>query len=857
MAVTSGAMLILATASELMPGDDLQQILDNHSVTHVTLPPSALAVLPTHEFPTLGQIIVAGEACPLELVNQWSVGRRFFNAYGPTESTVCATVTPISHGSDKITIGRPINNTQIYILDLNHRPVPIGVPGELYIGGDGLARGYLNRPELTQERFIPNPIGEGKSERLYKTGDLARYLLDGNIEFLGRIDNHVKIRGFRIELGEIETILNSHPQIQQAVVIATAEIAGNKRLVAYIVTSNDTLTTNELRDFLKSKLPEYMVPSIFVILDTLPLTPNGKIDKKSLPAPDGEITREHEYIAASTAIEQILTNIWQELLLKEKISIHDNFFEIGGDSILSIQVVSRAKNLGIQITPKQIFNNQTIAELARVANTTVGIIAKQGIVTGVAPLTPIQHWLFAQNRQEVHHYNQSVLLQVPNDLQSELIAIAWKKLLEHHDALRLRFTSVGSEYQQINQGLDEGVPFTVVDLSSVSKVSQPQALEKIAAEYQASLNLSAGPIMQVVMFNLGSETDARLLIIIHHLAVDGVSWRILLSDLETIYQQLINQKPIELSPKTTAFIDWSEKLKNYAQTEIIKQELDYWSEQPWSKRASLPLDYVDIQQENTVGSTEVVSMTLSAEETETLLLSVNEAYNTQINDILLSALVQVLAEWTGNSTVLINLEGHGREELFSDVDLSRTVGWFTSTFPVLLQLPKLDEPEKVIKSIKEQLRAIPNRGIGYGILRYLCDDPRVQEKMQMIPSSEISFNYLGQFDQIQSQSNWKFAPKSSGNEHSLKQIRNDILDINSIIIEGQLQIDWTYSHYFHTLSTVDKLAQSYIQTIRSIIEHCQLKDTKGYTPSDFPDVQLNQLELDRLLTSIKQGKHNL
>ncbi|BAZ33597.1 amino acid adenylation domain-containing protein (plasmid) [Cylindrospermum sp. NIES-4074] len=857
MAVTSGAMLILATASKLMPGDDLQQILDNYSITHLTLPPSALAVLPTHEFPALGQIIVAGEACPLELVNQWSVGRRFFNAYGPTESTVCATVAPISHGSEKITIGRPINNTQIYILDSNHQPVPIGVPGELYIGGDGLARGYLNRPELTQEKFIPHPCGERKSQRLYKTGDLARYLSDGNIEFLGRIDNQVKIRGFRIELGEIEAILNTHPQIQQAVVIATAEIAGNKRLVAYIVTTNGTLITNELRDLLKSKLPEYMVPSIFVTLNTLPLTPNGKIDKKALPIPDGEITREHEYTAPSTAIEQILTNIWQELLLKEKVSIHDNFFEIGGDSILSIQVVSRAKNLGIQITPKQIFDNQTIAELARVANTTVGIIAKQGIVTGVAPLTPIQHWLFAQNRQEVHHYNQSVLLQVPNDLQSQLIAIAVKKLLEHHDALRLRFTLVGSEYQQINQGLDAGVPFTVVDLSSVSKVSQPQALEKIAAEYQASLNLSTGPIMQVVMFNLGSESDARLLIIIHHLAVDGVSWRILLSDLEAIYRQLINQKPIELSPKTTAFIDWAEKLKNYAQTEIIKQELDYWIEQPWSKRASLPLDYVDIQQENIVGSTEVVSMTLSAEETKALLLSVNEAYNTQINDILLSALVQILAEWTGNSTVLINLEGHGREELFSDVDLSRTVGWFTSTFPVLLQLPKLDKPEKVIKSIKEQLRAIPNRGIGYGILRYLCDDPRVQEKIQMIPSSEISFNYLGQFGQIQSQSNWKFTPKSSGNEHSLKQTRNDILDVNALVIEGELQIDWTYSHHFHTRTTVEKLARNYIQIIRSIIEHCQLEDTKGYTPSDFPDVQLNQLELDQLLTSIKHGKHNL
>jgi len=692
MAITSGAILILGTASELMPGDDLQQILDNHSVTHVTLPPSALAVLPTHEFPALGQIIVAGEACPLELVNQWSVGRRFFNAYGPTESTVCATVAQITHGSEKITIGRPISNTQVYILDSHHQPVPIGVLGELHIGGDGLARGYLNRPELTLEKFIPNPFSDQLSARLYKTGDLVRYLPDGNIEYIGRIDNQVKIRGFRIELGEIETILNSHPHIQQAVVIATAEIAGNKRLVAYIVTSNDTLTTNQLRDFLKGKLPEYMVPSIFVTLDTLPLTPNGKIDKKALPIPDGEITREHEYIAPSTAIEQILTNIWQELLLKEKVSIHDNFFEIGGDSILSIQVVSRAKNLGVQITPKQIFQHQTIAELARVANTAVSVIAQQGIVTGFAPLTPIQHWFFAQNRPEIHHYNQSVLLQIPNDLQSELIAIAWKKLLEHHDALRLRFTSVGSEYQQINQGLGEKVPFTVVDLSSVPKVSQPQALEKIATEYQASLNLSTGPIIQVVMFNLGSDSDARLLIIIHHLAVDGVSWRILLSDLETIYQQLINQKPIELSPKTTAFIDWAEKLKHYAQTENAKKELNYWLNQPWSLITSLPVDDADKSQENTVGSAASVSVKLTVEETQTLLGSVNEAYNTQINDILLSALVQVLAQWTGNATVVINLEGHGREELFSDVDLSQTVGWFTST----LRRKLMNHSDKII-----------------------------------------------------------------------------------------------------------------------------------------------------------------
>ncbi|MHC5728742.1 MAG: condensation domain-containing protein, partial [Nostoc sp.] len=330
------------------------------------------------------------------------------------------------------------------------QPVAVGVAGELYIGGDGLARGYLNRPELTEEKFIPNPFSDSKSQRLYKTGDLARYSGDGNVEFVGRIDNQVKIRGFRIELGEIEAVLNTHPQIQQAVVIATEDISGNKRLIAYVVTRDKSLTVNQLREFLRPKLPEYMMLSAFVTLDTLPLTVNGKVDCKALPAPDGEISREREYVAPRTEIEQILTNIWQELLLKAKVSIYDNFFEIGGDSILSIQAVSRAKNSGIQITPKQIFQNQTIAELALVANTTVTVSSQQCIVTGVAPLTPIQQWFFAQNRQEAHHFNQSVLLQIPNHLQPELIETALKKLLEHHDALRLRFTSEVSKHKQIN-----------------------------------------------------------------------------------------------------------------------------------------------------------------------------------------------------------------------------------------------------------------------------------------------------------------------------------------------------------------------------------------------------------------------
>ncbi len=780
---------------------------------------------------------------------------RFINSYGVTEATVDSCYfenTCTKELYEKLVpIGNPFANSQIYILDKHLQPVPIGVVGELHIGGASLARGYLNRPELTIEKFIPNPFSDAKSQRLYKTGDLARYLSDGNIEYIGRIDQQVKIRGFRIELGEIEAVLNNHPQIQQAVVIATVDIPGNKRLVAYVVSENESLSTHKLREFLKSKLPEYMVPAVFVTLDTIPLTANGKVDRLALPTPDGEISREQEYVAPRTAIEQILTNIWQELLLIEKVSIHDNFFEIGGDSILSIQIVSRAKNSGVQITPKQIFQNQTIAELAKVANTTVSVTAQQGIVTGVAPLTPIQHWFFEQNRPEAHHYNQSVLLQIPNALKSKLIETALEKLLEHHDALRLRFTSVASEHQQINQSKDDSVPFTIVDLSSTPKLEQPQALSKIATVYQASLNLSTGPIMQVVRFNLGDESDARLLMIIHHLAVDGVSWRIFLSDLETIYQQLIAEQPIQLSAKTTAFIDWAKKLNNYAQSKIFRTELDYWLKQPWSLTKPLPLDYDRIKPENTVGSAASVSVKLSVEETRALLLSVNEAYNTQINDILLSALVVSLAGWTENSTVLINLEGHGREELFSDVDLSRTVGWFTSVFPVLLQLPPINQPAKIIKSIKEQLRAIPNRGIGYGIWRYLCKDTTVQEQFKTIPTPEIIFNYLGQFDQVQSQTAWKFATESTGANQSYQQTRDHLLDINALVVEGEFQINWNYSSQIHSSATVEKLAQSYLNAIRSIIEHCQLEDARGYTPSDFPDAQLNQLELDELLAPIK------
>ncbi|MEO1430397.1 MAG: amino acid adenylation domain-containing protein [Cyanobacteria bacterium J06633_8] len=842
------------------------ELLCEQNVTVLNQTPSAFRQLIAVEKPNDGQlqlnlrlVIFGGEALDLQSLKPWfdrygDKQPQLVNMYGITETTVHVTYRPLTIQDLDCTssmIGCPIPDLQMYILDDNLQPVPIGVRGEMYIGGSGLARGYLNRQQLTSQRFIPNPFDSKQKSRLYKTGDLARYLPNGDVEYLGRIDNQVKIRGFRIELGEIEAVLSGYPQIQQVVVLVR-EDAGTKRLVAYVATKDESLSRKQLNEFLKSKLPEYMVPSAFVILETLPLTSNGKVDRKALQTTytEPENIRTEEYVAPSTEIEKTLANIWQELLPIEKVSINDNFFEIGGDSILSIQVVSRAKNAGIQISAKQIFLHQTIAELAQVAGTEITVKSNQGIVTGIAPLTPIQKWFLADNHPESHHYNQSVLLQVPAGVKPELIKTAIQKLVSHHDALRLRFTTEASQYKQTNHGLDDNVPFNVIDLSSTPKQEQPQQIEKVATEFQGSLNLATRPIMQVVLFNLGENQDARLLIIIHHLAVDGVSWRILLSDLQTIYQQLITEQPIQLEPKTTAFIDWSTKINNYAQSAAIKQELDYWSNQPWELIKPLPLDFTDNKQQNTVANTASVSVKLSQEKTRALLGSVNEAYNTQINDILLSALAISYSGWTGNSTIAIDLEGHGREELFDNVDLSRTVGWFTSLFPVLLQLSNDYQIFNVIKSIKEQLRAIPNRGIGYGVLRYLSDDDAITEQIKVIPTPEISFNYLGQFDQVESASEWKFATESPGNEHSPNLPCKHLLDINTLVVEGSLQINWTYSTKIHNRETVENLAQSYLQNIESIVEHCQLEKSFGYTPSDFPDAKLTQLELDELLTPI-------
>jgi amino acid adenylation domain-containing protein/non-ribosomal peptide synthase protein (TIGR01720 family) len=833
-------------------------------------------------------------------------GCRLINGYGPTENTTFTCCYPMADASqvgDSVSIGRPIANTEVYILDHLLQPVPIGIPGELYIGGAGLARDYLNQPELTAEKFIPNPFAARNEERgtrnedtkeqrtknkeqsagssddticnlqsaicnrMYRTGDLARYLPSGDIEFLGRNDSQVKIRGFRIELGEIEAALALHPAVRESVIVAREDIPGAKRLVAYIVPNDERRTINdenhsssliahrssfqaELRAFLKQHLPDYMLPAVFVLLDTLPLTPNGKIDRRALPAPDHERPElATGFVAPQTLVEQTLANLWMEVLGVDRVGVHDNFFELGGDSILSIQIIAKANAAGLRISPKQLFEYQTIAALAGVVQWAPAWQADQELVAGAVPLTPIQRWFFEQDLPEPQHFNQAVLVEVRQPLEQALLEQAVRQLLMHHDALRLRFIREEHGWRQINMGAEARVPVVRIDLTDRPAAEQPAAIEAVAAQLQTRMNLSQGPLAWVAYFDAGPRRPSHLLIIIHHLVVDGVSWRILLEDLQSAYRQLCDGEPPRLPLKTTSFKQWAERLAEYGQSPAPLQELPFWKAQAPDQARPLPVDYPGGA--NTEASARLVAVSLSAEETHDLLHEVPAAYHTQINDVLLTALARAMARWTGERRLAIDLEGHGREEIFADVDLSRTVGWCTSLFPVLLEVRHADRPGEALKAIKEQLRHIPNRGIGFGLLRYLHPDAGADLRDAARP--DVSFNYLGQFDQLLADSAlFGSADESTGPARGLLGQRRHLLEINGSVVAGQLRLEWIYSANLHAASTIERLAEGFLAALRALISHCRGPDTGSFTPSDFPEAELNQAELDTLLASISR-----
>ena len=844
-------------------GESFLQFINEHNVDVLDCVPSQLKLLLDNGFldkKSEGKPVIClpgGEAIDELTWNDLvqSEQTQFFNMYGPTECAVDSTIHHINSSKTGPTIGSPVANAHIFILDKYLQPVPIGVVGEIFISGTGVSRGYLNRPGLTAQRFLPNPFTTSNGERFYKTGDLGKYLENGNIEYIGRSDFQVKLRGFRIELEEIEAVLREHLVIKDDVVLVREDAPGEKRLVGYLVIQleHERPTVTDLREFLQQKLPEYMIPSVFVFLDEFPLTPNGKVNRKALPEPDQDRpVLMAEYIAPQTEKEIALTEIWKVVLNLEKVGIKDNFFELGGDSILSIQVVSKANHAGYQLTPKQMFLHPTIEGLVSVAGTGPQVHAEQNPVTGIIPLTPVQKRFFEQNLQNPNHWNQSILLEVSSELRADLLPKVVLKLHEHHDMLRVHYRKTCNNWEQYIAEDDHETSFTEIDLTAYSEEEKQTKLKVDISNCQQQMNLENGPLFAVSYFKMGDKLPARLFIVAHHLIIDGVSWRILLQDFYTVYKQLKENVKVHLPAKTTSFKYWAEKLLEYSQSDSVHDELNYWKSLAEETFCPISVDFEEGL--NDEESVEMFSVSYDSDMTKTLLTEAQKPYNTTIDEFLLTAFLRAYSRWSGKRSLLLDMEGHGRENLFKDVDVSRTIGWFTNIYPVYLNLGKSISPIESLKEIKEQCRAIPSKGMSFGMLRYLDPSQKNISTLEQI-KSEISFNYLGQFDHKESEeSELKPARESVGLERGLKNERDFSIDISASVRDKKMCVSWSYSRNIHINSTITLLATYFEEELRLLIEACTSSSKGEYTRSDFVEADLqDEAEFEGLMAEIEEN----
>ncbi|HYH44470.1 MAG TPA: condensation domain-containing protein, partial [Thermoanaerobaculia bacterium] len=593
----------------------------------------------------------------------------------------------------------------------------------------------------------------------------------------------------------------------------------------------------ELRRFLGESLPVYMVPTAWVFLERLPLSPAGKVDRRALARIEPEIQAAAGPDAPRSSAEEILARIWAEVLQVERIGVRDDFFDLGGDSILSMRVVARAAEAGLQITPRQVFDHPTLAALAEAA-VAVGAAAGAVAVEGPAPLTPIQRLHFERQPIDPHHFNLPVLLLPREPLDPVRLERTLGVLFDRHDALRLRFESRDGEWTQRVAPPGEPVPLYQIDHSALPAETREAAFIAAAEALQGSLDLGRSAARAMLF-------EGALLLIVHHLVVDAVSWRVLLEDFERSW---LGGEEARLPAPTTPFSRWAERLAAHAVSSEAARELPFWRAQAESAAGCrrLPVDIED--GEDTEGTSGLVTVSLDPETTRAFLKDAHRAYQTRPDELLLAALAEAVAGWTGERTLWVDIEGHGRETSFAEaagVDLSRTVGWFTSLHPAWLDLKSAQGPGEIVKAVKEGLRRVPNRGIGYGVLRHISGAPSGG------PPPEICFNYLGQLDLMLTVSSlFEVDPAPPGRVRSLRADRIYRLEINALVRDGRLSVNWAYGGRRHRRETIERVAESFLASLRKLIAHCLAPDAGGFTPSDFPASALDQKSLDRLLGKI-------
>jgi iturin family lipopeptide synthetase B len=747
-----------------------------------------------------------------------------------------------------VPIGKPIQNTHLYILDANLNLCPIGVKGEICVAGLGVGRGYWKNEALTKRVFIANPVLTGPGaedyQLVYRTGDQGYYQEDGHLMCSGRVDNQVKIRGNRIELGEIESRLSACPGVEQAVV-ALKEREGDKYLVGYYQ-SEQELPAAELRAFLARRLPDYMLPGQFVRLRQLPLTPNGKLDRKALP--DVDLKAPEDYLAPANPIEEALVDIWQQVLGVEKVGVIDNFFAVGGDSIKSILISARLRSAGYKVTINDIFTSQTIRELARKVSQ-ITVASDQQPVTGTAPLTPIQQLFFEKPRAAKHHYNQSVMLRFPRGIAASTVERIFTKLQVHHDALRMVFQHGQDGWRQYNKGTEADLSLEEFDLREWDLQRHPEGqstLEKLAGTLQAGIDLGQGPLMKLGLFH--SQDGSRLLIVIHHLVVDGISWRILFEDVETLYQQVLTNQPLALPPKTDSFLSWPARLAAYTESQAFRTAGDYWASVVQKPVGSIVRDNPSAG--NLLSSSATETFALSREVTTRLVTQAHAALNTQLNDLLLAALLLAVHRQYGHHAVRIDLEGHGREEIEPGMNVSRTIGWFTSLFPVVLEHPQALPGQRpalglVVKQVKEALREVPNKGVDYLLCQQrlaAAGDP-AGHFSQGFGTAQIRFNYLGQFDADVAGKSFIVTQEAKGPDISPYEAGEYDWEIVGMVSEGQLKISLSFGQQYYR-QTIAAFMQAYEESLRQLIDYCCAYGTPELTPSDltYRELTIGQLE---------------
>lgn len=822
----------------------VERVVKENKVHIVKLTPSHLKVVNQLKPATsiIRSFILGGEELKTdtarETTDRFGEAINIYNEYGPTETAVGCMIHRYDRFRDTglaVPIGKPSDNVRIYILDKNKKPLPMGLVGEIYISGEGVALGYLKNDELTKGKFVDNPFIPGA--KMYRSGDLGRWNPDKVLEFFGRCDEQVKIRGYRIEPGEIVKQMVSIDGIKDAVVAVNK--GPQPELCAYLVPEEGKeFDIPELRELLSRELPSYMLPSEFVRVDHIPLTRNGKVDFRKLETMGRRLEGAHEYVAPRDEMETMLAGIWAGVLGMEKVGIMDNFFELGGDSIKAVQIAARMNDAGKTVNVKDILSHQTIAKVC--ANVDFDSHIRkydQETMEGEKDPTPIESWFLAQGYRNRDHFHQSVLLEFKSPVDIPALEKSLEKLTAHHDGLRLNYSEEKGMVYFNNDLLDRGFRVEVIDLSEVPEAERAARIEAVGYEAKGGFDITMGPMMRALLFRTGAGRD-KLLLILHHLVTDGITWRILLEDLYRVYEAVRAGRGVEMPRKTASLLDWYDALVMYRDSGKLEKEKDYWL-QAEASGFRLPYDVEPGGVDWSVKNRAVVNAGLDKGETDFLLRDAHEVYKTDVQILVTAALVRSLRQWTGRRDVTVEMENHGRH--IDDIDTSKTTGWFTAIYPLLINRDDKTIGDE-IKTVKEAIRKVPGNGIGYGIMKYMTEAGKSMETKR----AEVRFNYLGQFDREVENPLFSYCSQATGSDVALENHITAAVEIDAMVLNGVFSADIKYNRESFTEGTIKTFGENYIKNLKEILEHIKNEDDVHFTASDFDTVDLGEDDLAAL-----------